>query len=95
MGRLTEAFGFMNVSPKKLNRKWVQHHMTKLNVASPDVLELRSDNLSYLRTKLFDIDDRIYHDHEKMNKGKKFSPIPEDLLEPKEPVQHTFFNDVI
>ena len=30
MGRLTEAYGFVNVSVKEFNKKWLLHNITSL-----------------------------------------------------------------
>jgi len=48
MGRLTEAFGFINVEPSKFNGLWVQDNMTSLSV-TPALKKIRLENLSLIR----------------------------------------------
>lgn len=32
MGRLTQTISYLNISPKELNRDWIDSHMTKIDI---------------------------------------------------------------
>jgi hypothetical protein len=71
MGRLSEAFKFINVDPDRFCGLWIKENMTSLSV-TPELKKIRSENLSVKRSSQKELEAKQLKERTKKSKAVEY-----------------------